>query len=97
MTQQLMATGAAARTPSFGTPYDVVFVDDGFTTADEARLSVLANAVSYGTGTFEGIRASWNPARQELFLLEAEEDRHPDWTTPVYGDRGHHSEGGGTR
>lgn len=57
---------------SFGMPYDRVFVDGEFVPSDEARLSVLANVVSYGTGTFEGIRATWNDARRELFLLEAE-------------------------
>lgn len=52
-------------------PYDVVFVDGEFVSSDEARLSVLANVVSYGTGTFEGIRATWNQERGDLFLLEA--------------------------
>lgn len=40
--------------------------------AEKARLSILANVVSYGTGTFEGIRAMWSAARGQLFLLEAE-------------------------
>ncbi|MFD0536882.1 hypothetical protein ACFQY7_27320 [Actinomadura luteofluorescens] len=48
-------------------PYDVVFVDGEFVSSDAARLSVLANVVSYGTGTFEGIRATWNQERGELF------------------------------
>lgn len=39
--------------------------------AEEARLSVLANVVSYGTGTFDGIRAMWNADRGQLFMLEA--------------------------
>ncbi|MFB9719788.1 aminotransferase class IV [Planobispora longispora] len=55
----------------FGTPYDEIYVDDAFVPEKEARLSVLANAVSYGTGTFEGVRALWNPGQQELYLLEA--------------------------
>lgn len=57
---------------SFGVPYDQVFVDGDFVPVEKARLSVLANVVSYGTGTFEGIRALWNAARGQLFLLEAE-------------------------
>ncbi|UBU12609.1 aminotransferase class IV [Nonomuraea gerenzanensis] len=55
----------------FGTPYDEVYAEDAFVPERESRLSLLANAVSYGTGTFEGIRACWNPDHQELYLLEA--------------------------
>ncbi|NRQ32402.1 branched-chain-amino-acid transaminase [Nonomuraea sp. NN258] len=54
----------------FGTPYDEVYAEGAFVPEKESRLSVLANAVSYGTGTFEGIRACWNPDDQELYLLE---------------------------
>ncbi|WP_433337486.1 branched-chain amino acid transaminase [Spirillospora sp. CA-294931] len=67
MTQQQEAPGGIA----FGEPYEWVFVDDEFVPSERARLSVLANVVSYGTGTFEGIRATWNEQRRELFLLEA--------------------------
>lgn len=56
---------------TFGQPYGWVYVDGSFMPAAEARLSVLANVVSYGTGTFEGIRATWNAERRQLFLLEA--------------------------
>lgn len=55
----------------FGTPYEEVYLDDAFVPEKEARLSVLANVVSYGTGTFEGIRAGWNAAQGELYMLEA--------------------------
>jgi branched-chain amino acid aminotransferase len=51
-------------------PY--VFVDGDFVTLDEARVSVHTNALSYGTGTFEGIRAFWN-GYDGLYLLAAEE------------------------
>jgi len=56
----------------FGTPYDLVLADGAFVPAADARVSVHANALSYGTGTFEGIRAFWNPGHQDLYLLEAE-------------------------
>lgn len=56
---------------SFGVPFHHVFVDGDFVAAEEARLSVLANVVSYGTGTFDGIRAMWNADRGQLFMLEA--------------------------
>lgn len=62
---------AAPGTARFGVPYDRVFVDGDFVSAEMARPSILANVVSYGTGTFDGIRAMWNETREELFLLEA--------------------------
>lgn len=37
--------------------YPYVFLDGDFVRLDDARLSVHANALSYGTGTFEGVRA----------------------------------------
>jgi branched-chain amino acid aminotransferase len=55
----------------FAAPCDLVFAGDTFVKADEARVSVHAHALAYGTGTFEGIRAWWNDEQQELFLLEA--------------------------
>jgi branched-chain amino acid aminotransferase len=51
-------------------PYDWVFVDGAFVSCDDARLSVHANALSYGTGTFEGMRGTWNEDADELYLLE---------------------------
>jgi branched-chain amino acid aminotransferase len=51
-------------------PY--VFVDGDFVPVEEARMSVHANALSYGTGTFEGVRAFWN-TRGELHMLAAKE------------------------
>ena len=41
-----------------------------FVPVADAALSVHANAVSYGTGTFEGMRGTWNDQAQELYLLE---------------------------
>ncbi|WP_232666805.1 branched-chain-amino-acid transaminase [Pseudonocardia sp. TRM90224] len=58
-------------TQPFAPPCDIVFVDGGFVAADEAAVSVHANALSYGTGTFEGIRACWNAEHEQLYLLEA--------------------------
>jgi branched-chain amino acid aminotransferase len=61
-----------ARAPvgGFGPPSPVVFVDGEFLSTEEARVSSHANVLSYGTGTFEGIRASWNERDGELYLLE---------------------------
>lgn len=55
----------------FGTPCDWVFVDNEIVPAEQARVSVHAHALSYGTGTFEGIRAWWNADHEQLYLLEA--------------------------
>jgi branched-chain amino acid aminotransferase len=55
----------------FGAPYDWVFAEDKIVPAEQARVSVHAHALSYGTGTFEGIRAWWNPGHEQLYLLEA--------------------------
>jgi branched-chain amino acid aminotransferase len=49
---------------------DVLYVDGAFVTADHAGVSPWANSLSYGTGTFEGMRATWNDEKQELYLLE---------------------------
>jgi branched-chain amino acid aminotransferase len=64
---------SAVPTPGgFGTPYSWVLVDGEITSADAARVSVHANALAYGTGTFEGIRAWWNAEHEQLYLFEAE-------------------------
>lgn len=65
-----LAESPASGSP-FGTPFDTVFVDDAYVTGDQARVSVHANALSYGTGTLEGIRAFWNDGHDELYLFEA--------------------------
>jgi branched-subunit amino acid aminotransferase/4-amino-4-deoxychorismate lyase len=60
---------------AFGTPCDRVFVDSEIVSSAEAMVSVHAHALSYGTGTFEGIRAWWNADRAQLYLLEARAHR----------------------
>lgn len=57
----------------FGTAYPIVNLNGKLVHTDEARVSIHANALSYGTGTFEGIRAFWNPRSRQLYLLEAVE------------------------
>lgn len=55
----------------FGALCDVVIVDGEFVSLADARVGVQANALAYGTGTFEGIRAWWNPRHEQLYLFEA--------------------------
>jgi branched-chain amino acid aminotransferase len=50
--------------------YDLVFVDGEFVHGDDARLSIRSHVVSYGTGTFEGLRATWSEAKEELYVLD---------------------------
>jgi branched-chain amino acid aminotransferase len=54
------------------TQFPYVFVDGEFVTLDDARVGVHTNALSYGTGTFEGIRAFWAPP-SGLNILAASE------------------------
>src|SRR2546423_8966460 len=56
---------------SHGMSYDWVFVDGAIVPAAKAAVSVHAHALSYGTGTFEGIRAWWNVSSERLYLLDA--------------------------
>ncbi len=39
----------------------------------EARIGILTHALHYGTGVFEGIRAYWETAGQELYLMRPHE------------------------
>jgi branched-chain amino acid aminotransferase len=39
----------------------------------EAKVGILTHALHYGTGVFEGIRAHWNDAEQQLFVLRPTE------------------------
>lgn len=50
--------------------FDWAYVDGSFVPVTDAALSVHANAVSYGTGTFEGMKGTWNEEADELYLLD---------------------------
>ena len=39
----------------------------------DARVSVAAPGLNYGTGCFEGIRAYWNPEHEQLYALKLRE------------------------
>jgi branched-chain amino acid aminotransferase len=57
----------------FGPPYGLVLADGEFVDEAAARVSVHASTLSYGTGTFDGMRAFWNSGHRELYLLDAVE------------------------
>jgi branched-chain amino acid aminotransferase len=47
-----------------------MFFDGEYIREGDVRISVRANALHQGTGVLEGIRAYWNAARGQLYLLE---------------------------
>lgn len=49
------------------------YLDGAFVPFAEAKVSVAAHALNYGTGVFEGIRAYWNDAHGELYLFRCRE------------------------
>lgn len=70
MPAQSEATAQSATDAPPAPRFDIVYVDGAYVSSDDAGLSVHAHAVSYGTGTFEGMRAIWNEDVRELYLLE---------------------------
>jgi branched-chain amino acid aminotransferase len=59
-------TGASRHADSW------VFLDGEMLRYHEAYLPPMTHALHYGTGCFEGIRAYWNAAHGQLYLLKAE-------------------------
>jgi branched-chain amino acid aminotransferase len=47
----------------------IVYFGGQYRPMREARVGILTHALHYGTGVFEGIRAYWDEAQQELFAL----------------------------
>jgi len=47
----------------------IVYFNGQYMRLGEAKVGILTHALHYGTGVFEGIRAHWNEARAELFVL----------------------------
>src|SRR5260370_10534037 len=51
-------------------PNTWAFYEGEFGRYHDARLGLMTHALHYGTGVFEGIRAYWNPKKEQLFLLQ---------------------------
>jgi branched-chain amino acid aminotransferase len=49
------------------------FFDGKFVRIEEAKVSIMTHALNYGTGCFEGIRAYWNDAEQQLYIFRMAE------------------------
>ena len=54
-------------------PNSIVYFDGRYMPLRDAHVGILTHALHYGTGVFEGIRAHWNDAQQELFILRSNE------------------------
>ncbi len=50
-----------------------VYFNKEFVPLSEAKVSIRTNALHYGSGVFEGIRAYWNPSEQQLFAFKLPE------------------------
>ena len=50
-------------------PNLIVYFGGQYMPLGEARVGILTHALHYGTGVFEGIRAHWDEAQQELFVM----------------------------
>ena len=51
----------------------VAYLDGKFTPLADAKVSIATHALQYGTGVFEGIRAYWNPAHEQLYVFRLRE------------------------
>jgi branched-chain amino acid aminotransferase len=50
-----------------------VYFNKQFVPLSDARVSIRTNALHYGSGVFEGIRAYWNADEQQLFVFRLPE------------------------
>lgn len=51
----------------------IAYFNRQFVPLSEAKVSIRTNALQYGTGVFEGIRAYWNADEQQLFVFKLPE------------------------
>ena len=49
------------------------FFESQFVPIEQAKISVMTHALNYGTGCFEGIRACWSEAEQQLYVFRMPE------------------------
>ena len=54
-------------------PNLIVYFNGRYMPMRDAHVGILTHALHYGTGVFEGIRAHWDEAQQELFILRSNE------------------------
>ena len=51
----------------------IAYHDGTFVPLADAKVSIATHALQYGTGVFEGIRAYWNPAHEQLYVFRLRE------------------------
>jgi len=51
----------------------ICYFEGQFLPMGEAKVSIMTHAFMYGTATFEGIRAYWNPEQKRLYGLKVRE------------------------
>ncbi|HEX9494908.1 MAG TPA: branched-chain amino acid transaminase [Candidatus Limnocylindria bacterium] len=61
--------GPANEIPETGTAY----LGGAFVPFADAKVSIATHALQYGTGVFEGIRAYWNSADEQLYVFRLRE------------------------
>ena len=54
-------------------PNLIVYFNGKYMPLRDAQVGILTHALHYGTGVFEGIRAHWDEAGQELFVMRPAE------------------------
>jgi branched-chain amino acid aminotransferase len=52
---------------------NLAYFNKQFVPLSEAKISIRTNALHYGSGVFEGIRAYWNPKEQQLYVFKLPE------------------------
>jgi branched-chain amino acid aminotransferase len=52
-------------------PNTWVFFAGDYARYHDVKLGLMTHALHYGTAVFEGIRAYWNPKKEQLYLLQA--------------------------
>lgn len=55
------------------TPSRHLYLDGKLVPYQDARIHVQSAAVKYGASVFEGLRAYWNPAHEELYVFRLQE------------------------
>ncbi|TMG37853.1 MAG: branched-chain amino acid transaminase [Chloroflexi bacterium] len=51
----------------------IAYFEGAFVPLADAKISIATHALQYGTAVFEGIRAYWNPAREQLYVFRLRE------------------------
>ncbi len=69
MAKQLTKPGASLLRKGAAPESAWAFFNGEFVLIGDAKISVLTHAFNYGTGVFEGIRAYWNSAHEQLYGL----------------------------